>query len=316
MNLKRIGVFFVILSVSLLGFGGCSEDEKICGGEVVFDGGDTGAVRFMTFNIRVDVIIDFGNRWSSRREMVYDTFRVNGPDVAGLQESLSHQVDDIQRALPEYSHYSAGRNDGGRSGESCAIFYRKDRFSLIDRGTFWFSDTPFKPGSKDWGNWPPRICSWVHLRDNQAGGSFYVYNVHLDHLSQNSRRKSVRLLAEKISERGTDDPFVIMGDFNMKLDNPAMEYLTSLGYVDAWQSVNPGVRNSGTRHGFGGGRSGPKIDHIPMCRSARALSAKIDHYNVKGRYPSDHFAVIAEVLFEEPKPSLSAEKAVGEAGKS
>lgn len=110
-------------------------------------------------------------------------------------------------------------------GETCAILYRKDRFELVDSGTFWFSEKPEKSGSKSWGNLFARICSWVQLKDKTNQASFYVYNVHLDNWSQHSRKKSVQLLAKKIAERDTRDPFILMGDFNMKIDNPAMKYL-------------------------------------------------------------------------------------------
>jgi len=177
---------------------------------------------------------------------------------------------------------------------------------LIDSGTFWFSKTPEKPGSKRWGNLFPRICSWVHLVDKTDETGFYVYNLHLDNLSQKSRRKSVKLLAKQVGGRKTDDPFIVMGDFNMELDNPAMQYLQKPGsanphpkMVDSWQSLHPGKRRGiGTRHGFRGGVSGPRIDHIPISESARALEVNIDRRRVNGRYPSDHFPVIAKIFLD------------------
>lgn len=256
----------------------------------------------MSFNIRVDTFLDGLNRWNNRKQLVVDLLAENAADVIGLQEALDHQVRQIQQALPQYSHYAAGRNDGKRKGESCVLFYRKDRFVVEDYGTFWFSDTPSKPGSKDWGNLWPRICSWMYLTEKTTGDSFYVYNVHLDVFSQKSRRKSVELLARRIALRRTADPFIVMGDFNMELDNPAMMYLQNIHsetpypkMLTAWQSLHPGRAGEGTRHSFRGSTSGPKIDHIPICDGARALDVNIDCRRVKGRYPSDHFPVIATI---------------------
>ncbi|OHB74682.1 MAG: hypothetical protein A2Z25_09420 [Planctomycetes bacterium RBG_16_55_9] len=256
----------------------------------------------MSFNIRVDTFLDGPNRWASRKELVFDTLVDNAPDVIGLQEALDHQVCQIQQALPQYAHYAAGRNDGKQKGESCALFYRKDRFVLEDCGTFWFSDTPSRPGSKDWGNLWPRLCSWVYLTEKGTGDGFYVYNVHFDVFSQNSRQKSAELLAKRITARQTNDPFIVMGDFNMELDNPAMAYLQNIDsktpyprMLTAWQSLHPGRTGEGTHHGFRGSTSGPNIDHIPICDSARALDVRIDRRRVNGRYPSDHFPVIATI---------------------
>lgn len=257
----------------------------------------------MTFNIRNDTMIDGPNRWSRRKDIVFAMLRDHNADVIGLQEAEDDQVCDIQAALPRYSRYAVGRSDGRSQGETCAIFYRTDRFRLLDSGTFWFSDTPSIPGTKDWGNLWPRICSWVRLAERQTGQAFYVYNLHLDNFSQHSREKSVQLLGHQIASRKNRDPFIVMGDFNMELDNPAMRYLQKQGIqtpyprmVDAWSSVHSGKPSVGTRHGFRGSTSGPSIDHIPISETLRALDVSIDRRAAdNGRYPSDHFPVIARI---------------------
>jgi len=261
----------------------------------------SGQVKVMTFNIRTRTFIDGFNGWSHRKQIVFDMLADNAADVVGLQEARASQLRQIRQALPEYGVYSAGRSDGLASGESCPILYRKSRLSLKEAGTFWFSDTPSVPGTKDWGNMPPRICSWAHLVENSSGNGFYVYNLHLDNLSQHSREKSTRLLTQQIAARKTADPFLIMGDFNMEPSNPAMAFLQTAhaglvqGIRDVWQSIHPN-QSIGTRHGFHGSMSGPQIDHILICDSIQALDARIDNRQVNGRYPSDHFPVIAKVL--------------------
>jgi len=232
--------------------------------------------------------------------MVIDRIADNAAEIVGLQEALAHQLDDIKKAFPKYAGYAAGRSNGKQKGESCAILYRKDRFRLNDSGTFWFSDTPDKPGSRGWGAMVPRICSWVYLKDISDGKDFYVYNVHLDNLSQNSRSKSVRLLASKIAQRKNDDPFIVMGDFNMGIDNPAMKYLQKLEYktpypkmIDAWSSLHTDDSKAGTYHKFRGKRTGPKIDHMPISENVKALEVNIDYTGKNGKYPSDHFPLTA-----------------------
>jgi endonuclease/exonuclease/phosphatase family metal-dependent hydrolase len=257
----------------------------------------------MTFNIRVDTFFDLFNMWANRRDILIQTILDNDADVICLQEALNKQIRDIRQGLPEYTSYAAGRNNGIDEGESCAIFFRKDRFILADSGTFWFSDTPERPGSKDWGNFFPRICSWVHLIEKRTRRAFYVYNVHLDNWSQNSRTRSIGLLTRAIAGRREDDPFMVMGDFNMGLDNPAMRYLQNvyLGtkhpqMTPAWQRLYPDKPAPGTHHGFTGRSSGKKIDHIEVCENIAVLDVHIDRREIEGRYPSDHFPVIAEVL--------------------
>jgi endonuclease/exonuclease/phosphatase family metal-dependent hydrolase len=297
-QLQEIGVF--VLAALLILITGCGSGQAVST-TVAFSSAQPNQVKVMTFNIRTRTILDGLNHWNHRKGFVADTIAGNGADIVGLQEVRNSQLKYIESALPQYAAYAVGRSDGTRGGESCPVLYRKDRFGLIDSGTFWFSDTPSVAGSKDWGNMPPRICSWIHLAETNTGNGLYVYNVHLDHLSQNSRAKSVELLTEKIAARLTNDPFIMMGDFNMETQNPAMRWLNRIGIgkprfssVDVWQSIHPN-RSIGTRHGFSGRTSGPQIDHIRLSSNLQALDARIDTHSWNGRYPSDHFPVVANI---------------------
>ena len=300
--MKKASLLSVLLLLISLLLSGCG--SQYYGANIIrFNNADPSVVKAMTFNIRTKTFIDGFNGWNHRKDIVFDVLSDNAPDVFGLQEARYSQYRAIRQTLPQYGAYAAGRRNGKASGESCPIFYRRDRFTLAEAGTFWFSDTPSVPGSKDWGNMPPRICSWARLIERQTRSSFYVYNLHLDNLSQNSREKSVRLLTEKINLRKTKDPFIVMGDFNMRPNNPAMLYLDRIGQsnmyvksVDTWKVVHPG-RNIGTRHGFEGSLDGPQIDHIRISPNLQALDARIDHrHDGNGRYPSDHFPLIARIL--------------------
>ena len=299
---KLNGFFFSLTALLILS--GCYGRQKnIASNSIHFASPQPGVVKVMTFNIRANNILDSLDSWHFRKQRVFDIFTSHSPDIIGLQEPLYSQLQQIQQALPQYSYYAAGRSDGMQSGESCPIFYRKDRFTLLDSGTFWFSETPDVPGTMDWGNIVPRICSWVHLLERGQNTSFYVYNLHLDSFSQNSRQKSVRLLARQVAERKTKAPFIVTGDFNMALHNPAMMYLLKVGYetpypkmADAWLSVYPDQYETSTCRMFGGRLLGPQIDHIQTCEDARALEVTIDSRKVNGRYASDHFPVIAKIL--------------------
>ncbi len=156
--------------------------------------------------------------------------------------------------------------------------------------------------------------------DRKTRTGFYVYNVHMDAISQHSREMSARLLAGKIASRKTRDPFIVMGDFNMERDNPAMQHLQHLAYqtayprtIDAWTTVHFREREVGTRHGFRGKTSGPMIDHIRVCENIIPLEAKVDQRHYDGKYPSDHFPVVAKVLikgnrqvtYKEPEKPVS-----------
>jgi endonuclease/exonuclease/phosphatase family metal-dependent hydrolase len=264
----------------------------------------------MSFNIRYGSADDGPDSWDRRKDLAIDVLRRHHPDVVGLQEALRGQLDDIEAALPEYGEIGVGRDDGRTQGEYSAILYRKDRLDVNESGTFWLSDTPETPGSITWRNACPRLCTWARFVPQPPGTAFYMFNTHLDHVSQLSREKAVVLIAERIQKRRHPDPFVVTGDLNAAEDNPAVQYLKGKGELDvAWNglSQNPlplvdtfRVLHSddaevGTFHSFKGTTSNPKIDYIFARPGTKVLQAAIVRDRQGDRYPSDHFPVLAEL---------------------
>ena len=165
-------------------------------------------IKAMTFNIRCNTFIDGPNRWPHRSEMAAGLIRRFEGDFVGLQEAEPDQIADLLKLLPEYRLLGRSREADPKVGEASPILYRHTRWRLDpDRqATFWLSDTPEKPGSKTWGNGYPRIVTWGRFVEEKTGRGVYVYNTHLDHLSEASRRKSAALLARRIAERGRPEP--------------------------------------------------------------------------------------------------------------
>ena len=304
----------------LLGFCSCQD-----AGHAAFDrtAKDSIELRAMSFNIRYGAADDGENRWENRRKMVFDVVGDNHPDVVGLQEALRFQIDEIRKALPAYGEIGVAREDGKTEGEYCAILYRHDRFDIDESGTFWLSDTPEVPGSSHWGNACVRICTWARFVEKKSGGAFYLYNTHMDHVSQPSREKSAVLLAQRIGDRRHVDPFVLTGDFNAGENNAVIMYLkgkTALGgpaspasimpaeggqneakstnpvpMADTFRVLHPNAKEAGTAHKFRGSSQDNKIDYVLTPPEVQVLEAQILHDNIGGRYPSDHFPVTARL---------------------
>ena len=171
-----------------------------------------------------------------------------------------------------------------------------------DCGTFWFSDTPEKIASKSWGNEIPRICTWARFIEKKTDKGFYVYNVHYDHRSQPSRLGASELIIQRISKRKrSNDPIILMGDFNASENNPAIKIFKDepLNLVDTFRVVKPDEKMVKTFHGFRGGSfSGGKIDHVFMLpKMGKVSSAEIVRFNKEKRYLSDHYPVRAKLSF-------------------
>jgi len=287
----------------------------VCGVLVANEAESSGGgveVSVMSFNIRYGSANDGANRWPNRREMVFEVIRKHKPDVVGLQEALGYQIDEICKVLPGYAKIGVGREDGKTKGEYSAILYRRDKFEVEQGGTFWLSDTPEVPGSITWGNACTRICTWARFVENKTGRAFYQYNLHLDHVSQPSREKSMVLLVERIGKRQHADPFVVTGDFNADEKNPAILFLKGkaalkgkgkvesknpVPMVDTFRVLHPDATKVGTFNAFKGTDTGGKIDYVLTTSDVQVLDAQILHDNTEGRYPSDHFPVTTRLRF-------------------
>lgn len=272
-------------------------------------------VKAMTFNIRYSAADDGPNRWPQRREMVLRVIEQFAGDFVGVQEALPDQVEFLRRNLPQYSLIVRSRLPDADRGEAVPILYLRRRWQLDRRrqGTFWLSDTPEVPGSRSWGNSIPRIVTWGRFLEREAGRGVYVYNVHFDHASEPSRRRSAELLAERIASRARPDPVVVTGDFNAGERSFPIRYLKAIGHqppvrlVDSFRVLRPGEGAVGTFGGFRGAKEGEKIDYVFTLPGARVIDAKIVHFNRDGRYPSDHYPVTAEMELPAPREKEKSE---------
>lgn len=253
-------------------------------------------LRVMSFNIRYGTAKDGPNHWDLRRDFLVEVISAEAPDVIGVQEALHGQLVFLLAQLPAYAMVGVGRDDGKEAGEYSAILYRKDRLTVQQSDTFWFSDTPRAVASTSWGNRIPRICTWARFA-TPTGATFYVYNVHLDHQSQPSREKSAALLRARIEAREPRAPFVVTGDFNAGEKNPAVHTLTAGNFaIDTFRVKHPTASPVGTFTGFEHGRvDGEKIDYVFVSPDFSVDEAAIVRTARDGKYPSDHFPVTARI---------------------
>ena len=117
--------------------------------------------RLGSYNIRYSNKNDSiaGNGWGQRSPYVASLIRFHDFDIIGTQEGKYHQLQDMLSMMPGYDYIGVGRDDGIHAGEHSAIFYKTDKFDVVDHGDFWLSETPDRP-SKGWdAPMHKRICS-------------------------------------------------------------------------------------------------------------------------------------------------------------
>ncbi|NTS39798.1 endonuclease/exonuclease/phosphatase family protein [Flavisolibacter sp. BT320] len=249
-----------------------------------------------TFNIRYANTRDTGNLWADRAPIVSNLIRFHEFDILGVQEGLINQLNDISEALPEYARYGKGRDDGKEAGEHSAIYYKKDRFTLLKSGDFWLSETPDQPG-KGWdATCCNRICSWVYLQDKVTKKRFYTFNVHFDHQGVVARKESSKLILAKMQEIAGQSPALLTGDFNGGRESEWYQTLaTSPLLTDAYTQVKFPYANNSSMNGFRTPRSNAVIDHIFVTKQFATSKWGILTDTYFGKYPSDHFPVLAVV---------------------
>ncbi len=261
------------------------------------------ALRVMTFNIRLNTPADGPNAWPLRKELAAGTIAFHRPHVAGLQEVLASQLDDLERLLPEYAWVGVGRDDGREAGEYNPIFFLKERFRLLGSSTFWLSERPEEPGGRGWDAACPRVVTWARLRDEWTGGVLVAFNTHFDHVGERARRESAAIVLAAVRSIAGGAPAVLTGDLNCTREDPAYRTLVSGAATggpflrdardaSAGKPYGPSFSFNGFREDF---RAPLPIDHIFVSRGITVLRAAILPGSWEGRFVSDHNPVLAEV---------------------
>lgn len=260
---------------------------------------DKEVLKIATFNLRMDTPSDGENAWFHRKDMVNDLIRFYGFDLFGTQEGFTHQLNDILR-LSDYRFIGVGRDDGKDAGEHCAIFYRSDRFKVLDQGDFWLSEHPEKPGRGWDGTCCNRICTWGKYEDLKNHKQFYFFNVHYEYEGDVARRESSNLMISRIKSIAGNQPVFLTGDFNAFPTEEPIRILNDSGFLNDSYKITKEAPFGPvcTYHGYDSTiKTEERLDYIWVTDSIQ-----IDKYGVLtntlyGHTPSDHFPVMVVAEF-------------------
>ncbi|MBS7252753.1 endonuclease/exonuclease/phosphatase family protein [Flavobacterium branchiicola] len=254
-------------------------------------------LKLMTYNIRLDVASDGENAWPKRKDYFTSQIQFYSPDIFGVQEATPNQVLDIASAFPDYNRFGIGREEKG-TGEACTIYYKKDRFQVKQSNTFWLSETPNEV-SRGWDAACNRVCTYALFKDLKSKKTFWVFNLHLDHMGEVARVKGVELVLSKIKELNTQNyPVFLMGDFNSEPDTKQIKAIKEVMNDTKDVSIEKPFGPSGTFNEFKHNEPVTLlIDYIFISKNSRL---KIQKHAVLSdskdlRYPSDHLPVLIEI---------------------
>lgn len=254
------------------------------------------SMRIMSYNIRCLTPLDLGAKnWYHRAHHVTKCIGDQAPDVIGFQEVTAPQYQYFCDVMPGYDSVITYR-DNAINSEGCPVFYQTEKYELINKGSFWLSETP-DVMSKDWGAACYRICSYVVLREKQTEKEFAVFNAHLDHVSDEARINGIQVVLDKIQEFGSV-PAILMGDLNAEEYTATYQSATQSFQDAKYQTEN--TMTSCTFQSWGKELENDCIDYIMISPG----DFKVNEYRVvrdtyEGEYASDHFALWADVLLVE-----------------
>lgn len=208
------------------------------------------------------------------------------PDILGVQECsvlwyefLCENLGDRYAVVGELNHKSTQmwRN---------AIFYRKDKFELVETKTQWLSATP-GVSSRITNENQYRILTYAVLRDVKTGATFAHCNTHMT-IIEEAREAQFKVLVKLLEK--IDYPIVMTGDFNTRQGSAYYNKITDFGLRSAHEMTS----NYDPSHTV----SSSSIDFCFVTPdSMGVVSHDVMEQSVNGVEPSDHNAVVVKFRF-------------------
>ena len=256
----------------------------------------------MTFNIRTAIGRDGDNSWPFRKNLVSETILDSDPDIVGLQEALAEQIDFLESEMPEYRWIGVDRGLNGGEGlsEATPIFYKYREMAPIESGTFWLSDDPNPPTER---RRVSRIVTWARFHLFETRQQVYVYNTHFTLRRGQRQLQSASQINAHIADLPRGSAVLVMGDFNAVAEtSETWQVATSDGLRDAWVVAEHREGPALTANGFRAPRQGweGRIDWLLVGGPIAVDRVETVVNSSNGRYPSDHYPVVASLLLELP----------------
>lgn len=310
---------------------GCGTNSASETGENISPADVSASVRIITVNIANPT--RFENDYILYEGQTPDDYTMNkrfvrfcalvdyySPDVIMMQEVngrggwWDYLIDNEDSFINRYTKYgyvgnvnlAGGTNGGGNRGTFYnQVYYNKNKFELIDGGTFFCRDDKTSPENQYTGDYEgiynasnTTTCSWAVLKDKKTGVTAVYGSTHLctrpnpaqcfrNYGQARNLTEGLYAVAERYKRGDKALPVVVGGDFNGDPSHEgfyAYSHMTeNAHYVDS-KTVAPVEDNSGTARIFGKTvqNNGIRIDYV-FHQGAEVT----DYFVLKGTFIED-----------------------------
>ncbi|MBQ6065374.1 MAG: endonuclease/exonuclease/phosphatase family protein [Clostridia bacterium] len=250
-------------------------------------------VRVMSFNVRCTDVN--GVPSPLRHGIVAREILKIKPDSFGVQEATPVWMAALAALLPSYAYVGVDRDTGlsvGGVGEYSAVFYLREKYDLLDHGSFWLSDTPEKPSfGPDAGC--RRVCTWALLQDKETEALYAHVNTHMDNASAAARELGANLICDFIKDQFAGTlPIVFTADMNTHEGRKPYQIMTA-ALKDARYAAADSV-GGGTYHDCKP-ENPETLDYIMCSENVKVNAFRVVTDGIDNRFVSDHFPIYADV---------------------
>lgn len=249
----------------------------------------------MTYNVM------YNNLSDTRTAALLSVIENADSDIFGCNEVVPYWTEKLTEKFSSVYDTVEGKSVNALStGARNSVFWKRDKFDLIESGTLWLSDTP-QSVSKYTNSKQYRTCTYVKLKDKASSIEFVFISTHLentgtteDSVSIDTREKQSGAL-KKIADSFAFLPVIIGGDFNSgSVAKGITPLVTNSRYTDAYE-IATDKTGKATYPG-----NGWRLDYFFVTKdSITVKSHTVIDCNSRNDFPSDHLPVKIQAVISQ-----------------
>lgn len=251
--------------------------------------------------------------WKKSREAVAKMLSECDCDIYAIQEADQPIREDLPRLLKKLGHkfgYFWAIPDPESSNQDHQLangfIYRKDRFKLGKKRTFFLSETP-EEFSRGWGEkrWV-RIAASTEVTDKKSGHKFYIMTTMLSNRAINNEKSGNLLIEREKQYNNGKNASILLGYFASRPNAPLATLLKShyndafykytgkklRGNVINWAGESKGLRSTNNRRSYIYYKDGEQSQCELLKYEVHNKKYSVDGYDI---YPSIYLPTIVEL---------------------